>query len=293
MLAIAGAVLPHRAAGERVELLAGGFRFPEGPSVDAAGNIYVVDLGDGKVSRIRPTGARSVFVDTGGSNQSSSFDTAGNLYICHNEPGKTGIWKADPAGKLSIVTFASENGPIRRTNDMAWGAAGRLYFTCPSTDMIHPQGEIHFVDTDGETRLFASGFVFVNGITFDAAKAFLYAGEELAGRNAGWIWRFRVRTDGRAEEKSKELFFPFTGRRFGFDGMKFDERGNLWVAMFSEAALWCISPEGRHVDTIRIPARNPTNLVFGGPDRRTAYVTAKDGNEGKLFRVRMPYAGAI
>jgi sugar lactone lactonase YvrE len=78
----------------------------------------------------------------------------------------------------------------------------------------------------------------------------------------------------------------------GFDGMKFDERGNLWVAMYSEAALWCLSPEGKHIDTIPIPGKNPTNLIFAGEDRRTAYVTVKDDKNGKLFSVRMPHAGA-
>ncbi len=271
----------------RVELLAEGFQFPEGPAVDAAGNVYLVDLGNGLISSIAPDGRRSIFADTGGSNQSSIFDSQRN----HNEPGRSGILKVDPAGAVSVVTLTSDGRPIRRTNDMAWGPGGRLYFTSPSTDMIHPQGEIHFIDTDGHAKSFAGGFAFVNGIAFNQDKTFLYVGEERAAANAGWIWRFRLRPDGKAQERGKELFFAFTGRTYGFDGMKFDERGNLWVAMYSESALWCISPERQHIHTIPVPGKNPTNLVFGGPDRLTAYVTVKDGNNGKLFRIRMPYPG--
>lgn len=280
------------ATASEVKLVADGFQFPEGPSIDAQGNIYLADLGNGMIPRIAPDGARSAFADTGGANQSTLFDKEGNLYVCHNEPGRTGILKIDPTGKVSAVTLTSEGKPIRRTNDMAWGPGGRLYFTGPGTPTIHPEGEIHYIDTDGTTRRFASGFAFVNGIAFDAEKRYLYAGEERAASNAGWIWRFRLAPDGRAEERGKELFFAFTGRRIGFDGMKFDERGFLWVAMYSEAELWSISPEGKHVDTIAISGRNPTNLVFGGPDRRTAYVTVNDDKNGKLFSVRMPFAGA-
>lgn len=280
------------AGGAEVKLVADGFRFPEGPSLDEQGNLYLADLGNGIIPRVAPDGARSVFADTGGTNQSTLFDKEGNLYVCHNEPGRTGILKIDRAGKVSVVTLTSEGKPIRRTNDMAWGPGGRLYFTSPASSTIHPEGEIHFVEPDGTTRRFASGFAFVNGIAFDAEKRYLYAGEERAAANAGWIWRFRMAPDGRAEERGKELFFAFRGKRMGFDGMKFDERGFLWVAMYSEAELWSFSTEGEHAETIAVPGRNPTNLVFGGPDGRTAYVTVNDAPSGKLFSVRMPFAGA-
>jgi gluconolactonase len=279
-------------AGADVKLVADGFQFPEGPSVDAQGNVYLADLGNGIIPKIAPDGSKSTFADTGGTNQSTLFDESGNLYVCHNEPGRTGILKISRAGQVSEVALTSDGNPIRRTNDMAWGPGGRLYFTGPSTNMIHPEGEIHFIDTDGKARRFASGFAFVNGITFSPDKTYLYAGEERAGRNAGWLWRFRIRADGMAEERGKELFYAFSGRQYGFDGMKFDEKGNLWVAMYSEAALWCISPEGKHIDTIPVPGKNPTNLIFAGADRRTAYVTVKDDKNGKLIQVRMPVPGA-
>lgn len=280
------------AGGAEVKLVADGFQFPEGPSVDAQGNVYLADLGNGIIPKIVPDGSKSAFADTGGTNQSTLFDQKGNLYVCHNEPGRTGILKVDAGGHVSEVALTSDGKPIRRTNDMAWGPGGRLYFTSPSTNMIHPDGEIHLIQADGTAKRFASGFAFVNGIAFDKDKTYLYAGEERAGRNAGWLWRFRLRPDGTAEERGKELFFAFSGRPFGFDGMKFDEKGNLWVAMYSEAELWCISPEGKHIDTIPVPGKNPTNLIFAGADRRTAYVTVKDDKNGKLFSVRMPYPGA-
>ncbi|MCC6862308.1 MAG: SMP-30/gluconolactonase/LRE family protein [Bryobacterales bacterium] len=277
-------------AGAQVQLLASGFRFPEGPAVDREGNVYLVNIQDGIINKVTPGGQVSVFADTGGTNQSLLFDAQGALYVCHNEPGRTGILKVDPAGGISVVTTSSDARPIHRTNDMAWGKDGRLYFTSPGSDIIHPNGEIHYIDRDGATHRFASGLVFANGITFDREKNYLYVGEERAGRELGWLWRYKVNPDGSADKAGKELFYQFSGKRYGFDGMKFDANGNLWVAMFSESELWCLSPEGKKVDSIKIPGRNPTNLIFGGPDRQTAYVTVND-KPGKLFSVRMPAPG--
>ena len=277
---------------KEVKLLAHGFLFPEGPAVDREGNVYLVNLENGIINKVTPAGEVSVFVDTGASNQSCIFDGQGNLYICHNQPGRTGILKADKTGKLSVVTLTSGGKPILRTNDMAWGKDGRLYFTAPDRDVIHPAGEIHYIDTDGKTRSFASGLVFANGITFSADKTWLYAGEERAARQLSTIWRYRVNPDGSAAAAGKEVFYRFSGKSYGVDGMKFDQQGNLWVAMYSESELWCFSPEGQKIDSIPIPGKNPTNLIFGGPDRRTAYVTVNHDRDGRLFAVRMPVPGA-
>ncbi len=275
----------------QVKLLASGFKFPEGPALDKDGNVYLVNLGNGIINKVTPAGDVSAYVDTGSTNQACVFDQDGNLYICHNEPGRTGILKVDMARTVSVVTTTSDGKPILRTNDLVWGPAGRLYFTAPDMDIIHPQGAVHYIDSDGKTHCFASGLVFANGIAVSPDRNWLYVGEERSGRNLGSLWRYKLAPDGNAEKGWKELFYLFSGR-WGFDGMKFDEKGNLWIAMYSEAQLWCLSPEGKKIDSIPIPGRNPTNLTFGGPDGRTAYVTVNDGNNGKLFSVRMPAAGA-
>jgi gluconolactonase len=273
----------------RVRVFAEGFRFPERPAIDKQGNIYVVNVQDGVISKVTPDGKISAFADTGGMNQACLFDKEGNLLVCHVEPNRNGILKIDPSGKITEVTTTSDGRPILRTNDMAFGKDGRLYFTAPSSDIIHPLGEIHYIDTDGKTKSFASGLVFANGIAFNADKSYVYVGEERAAKEQSQIWRYKVNADGSADKNGKELFHQFIGR-YGVDGMKFDVKGNLWVAMYSESALWCFSPEGKKIDVIPVPGRNPTNLIFAGPDLRTAYVTAAD-RPGKLIEVKMPVAG--
>jgi len=291
LLLSAGAGAWGQESAREVKLLAHGFLFPEGPTLDAEGSVYLVNLQNGVINKVTPEGQVSVFVDTGGSNQACLFGPDGNLYICHNEPGRNGILKADRNGKVSVVTLTSDGKPILRTNDMVWGKDGRLYFTAPDSDVIHPAGQVHYIDAGGQTRSFAGGLVFANGIAFNADKTYLYVGEERAAREHGVIWRYKVNPDGSAAPAGKEAFYLFTGKRWGFDGMKFDQNGNLWVAMYSESELWCLSPQGKKIDSIPLPGRNPTNLVFGGPDRRTAFVTVNHDRDGRLFTVRMPAPG--
>jgi gluconolactonase len=290
-LAVSGGVILSQPS-DPVKLLASGFRFPEGPSVDRDGNVYLVNLANGIINRVTPAGDVSVYVDTGGSNQACLFDREGDLYICHNEPGRTGILKVDPARKISVVTTTSDGKPIRSTNDLVFGPQGRLYFTAPDSDIIHPSGAVHYIDRDGATHVFASGLVFANGLAVSPDGAYLYVGEERSARNLGSLWRFKLNPDGSAEKAGKELVYQLSGQ-WGLDGMKFDEQGYLWIAMYSEASLWRLSPDGKKIATIPIPGRHPTNLIFAGPDWRTAYVTVEDGDRnGKLFSVRMPFAGA-
>ena len=73
--------------------------------------------------------------------------------------------------------------------------------------------------------------------------------------------------------------------------MKADKEGNIWAAMYTESEIWCFSPGGERIAAYPIPGKNPTNLIFGGPDMMTAYITVHDGDNGKVFVMRMPRAG--
>jgi len=266
------------------QLFATGFSSPEGPALDKNGNLFVVNLQKNIINKITPDGKVLVFMDVGGVNNGAIFDREGNLYVACT--GRRAVLRIDTKGKLSVATAVSDGDSLLGPNDFAWGNDGRLYFTDPWTSSEdNPIGGVHYIERDGRTRRFAGGLAFPNGLVFDLDKTHLYVGETQRCR----ILRYEVNPDGSAGKN--KIFFPM-GEGILADGMKLDVKGNLWVANYSTAELWCISPEGKKIDSIPIPGIHPTNLIFGGKDMRTAYVTVNiDGGNDKVFKVRMPYAG--
>jgi gluconolactonase len=110
------------------------------------------------------------------------------------------------------------------------------------------------------------------------------------------IWAFDIAEDGTPARR--RLVFDF-GRGRGGDGLRLDERGNLWVAagiMFPRHAgetsdvppgVYVLTPEGKLLGRFPMPEDLCTNLVFGGPGRKTLHVTA-----GKsIYKVPLAVSG--
>ncbi|MBT4483083.1 MAG: SMP-30/gluconolactonase/LRE family protein [Candidatus Latescibacteria bacterium] len=267
------------------KLFASGFIFPEGPALDKEGNLFLVDNGGGMIYKVTPDGNVSVIKHVGNCNDGLLFDKNGNLYVA--SCGLEAIMKIDTEGELTLVTDASEGKALLGPNDMAWDNHGRLYFTDPKrSGKRNPVGGIYYIDINGKTTRFDKGLAYPNGIAFDLDKTHVYVAESEMNR----VWKYKVNPDGSSGGrevfiKSEESFVP--------DGMKLDVKGNLWIAVYRPSELWCVSPEGKKLLSIPIPARNATNLTFGGSDMRTIYITAvqKDRKNSSVFTVRAPVAG--
>ena len=269
-----------------LNLLASGLRYPEGPTLDRAGNLYVVEYETNRVIKITPDGAVSTFLEAGVRNNGLIRDARGNFFIA-DWKGRA-IYRADTNGAVSLVADRTSDGDsLRGPNDFAWDLRGNLYFTDPKgSSADNPVGEIHFLDSDLKIHRFAGGLVYPNGLAFDRDGTHLYVGETHINR----IVRFEVRPDGTAGAMA--VFFQM-GEGVWPDGMKVDEEGNLWVTAWTEKEVWCISPAGEKIAAIRLPGQQPrpTNILFGGPDRKTAYITVNEGRNGRVYTIRMPVAG--
>ncbi len=268
------------------KLLAEGFKFPEGPSLDNEGNVILVNFAATYINKVTPAGVVSVVTDVGGRSNGGITDGKGNVFLANTENHKI-LMVELATGKTLRMWDRSVNGEtLRGGNDFAWDPQGRLYFTDPQGSQVRPIGNVCYIDLDGTVKIFATGFCYCNGLTFDKDYKNLYIGET----NAEVIWRFEVNEDGTAG--SKNFFFYMGADGIWPDGIKCDMENHIWLSNWSTTELWRISPAGEKVYTIKFPGTaNPTNLVFGGPDMRTAYVTYNDGPNGKLYTVRMPAAG--
>ena len=253
---------------DKAVLYATGFTFPESPVFGRDGDLYLVNFKDTVINKVSPKGKVSIVVDVGAYNNGAIFDRAGNLYIASS--GLGAILMLDTAKKLKTESSTSDGDSLLGPNDMAWDNAGRLYFTDPKgSSEGNLIGGVHYIGKDGVTHRFAGGLAYPNGIAFSLDKKYLYITETSMNR----LLRYDVHADGTAGARKVIFDFPKDSVP---DGMKIDAEGNFWVAVHSLGEIWRISPSGARLGTVKLPTRYVTNLVFGGPDMKTMYVTAFD-----------------
>ena len=189
-----------------------------------------------------------------------------------------------------------EGSELNSPNDIVVSRSGSIYFTDPPYgrgDTPHglsrPQ-QLAFqgvfrLDPDGAggfrpPRLLADDFAKPNGLCFDLAATLLYVNDTERMQ----IRRFDVLEDG--DLVGGDVFFELDGDpATGFpDGMKLDERGNIWVC--GPGGIWIVSPDGVRLGVIETP-EVAANLAFGMGDRQTLFITANTG----LYRIRTSVAG--
>ncbi len=282
--------------------------FLEGPAVDRDGTVYFSDIAGNRILKRAPDGTVSVFRADSGRTNGNTFDAQGRLISCEgNEQGPGGrrIVRTDlKTGKVEVLTDRFEGKRYNAPNDVVVDSKGRIWFTDPyygeDRAILEMGAEaVYRIDPAGAVVRVASQpqIQRPNGIAIapDAATLYVIDSHSSPGGNRK-VWAFDVAGDGTLS--GQRPVFDF-GRGRGGDGMRLDTRGNLWVAagiMLPRTAgetadvppgVYAITPRGELLGRIPIPEDVITNLAFGGPDRKTLYVTA-----GKaIFRVPVAVAG--
>ncbi len=256
----------------------------EGPCCDADGNLYVVNWkrnGDGPkkngdIAKITPAGKIEVFVELPDQSVGNGivFDKNGSMYVAdytgHN------VLKIDRKTK-KIEVFAHEPR-MNQPNDLAIAPNGTLYASDPS--WAKGTGQLWKIGTDGKVAKVAGDMGTTNGIDVSPDGKILYVNESVQ-RN---VWKFAVKDDGTLGEK--KLLKKFDDH--GFDGMRCDGDGNLYITRYGAGTVVKLSPEGKVLQEIAVLGQKPSNICFGGPDGRTAYVTEVEFNRVVSFRVDSP-----
>lgn len=249
----------------------------EGPGTDAAGNIYAVNFAkQGTIGVVTPAGKGSVYVSLPGESVGNGirFDRNGFMYVAdyvgHN------VLKIDPKTK-EIKVFAHEP-TMHQPNDLAICEDGTLFASDP--DWNGNGGQIWCVTNDGKVTKAAEKLGTTNGIEVSPDGKTLYVNESVQ-RN---IWAFAIAKDKTLSDR--RLFIKFDDH--GFDGMRADVDGNLYVTRHGKGTVVKISPEGKVVKEIDVLGSKPSNLCFGGPDGCTVYVTEVEHTRLVEFRVDRP-----
>jgi gluconolactonase len=258
------------------QLVSQGHKFTEGPAVDARGNVFFSDIPNSRIHKISVDGKVSVFRENTGEANGLMFGPDGRLYACQN--GRKRIVAYAPDGKESVIAEGVNS------NDLAINPRGEIYFTDPE------HKRVWFIDRSGNKRVAHEGILFPNGVRFSPDHAFL----QVADTQGRFIWSFSVQPDGslingipffRLELPDEVESGPL---RSGADGMTVDSDGFLYVA--TKLGIQILDPPGKTVGILRKPGDgDPSNVVFGGPDLHTLYVTSGD----KVFRRTIKKKGVL
>ena len=248
----------------------------EGPACDRDGNIFAVNFEKQQtIGRVTPEGKGEVWVTLPGKSTGNGirFDRKGFMYVAdyvgHN------VLRIDP--KTKDVTVFAHEPRMNQPNDLAIAADGTLYASDPSWK--NSNGQLWRIGTDGKTTLLDGQMGTTNGVDVSPDGKTLYVNESVQRK----IWAFEITADG---VKGKRLHAEFPDH--GFDGMRCDVDGNLYVTRYGKGTVAVVSPEGKVVREVDVLGKQPSNLCFGGPDGKTVYVTEVEKRRLVSFRVERP-----
>jgi gluconolactonase len=248
----------------------------EGPAVDAKGNVYAVNFArQGTIGRTTPDGKSEVFVELpkGSTGNGIRFDRKGMMYVAdytgHN------VLRVDP--KTRRVTVFAHESAMNQPNDLAIAEDGTLYASDPNWK--DGTGQLWRIDPNGKVTKLAEGMGTTNGIEVSPDGKTLYVNESVQ-RN---VWAFDITPSGIT---NKRLLIQFPDH--GFDGMRADVKGNLYITRHGKGTVAVVSPEGKVLREIEVLGTRPSNLCFGGKDGKTVYVTEVDHQRLVQFRTDTP-----
>ena len=255
----------------KLETVAAGFGFTEGPVWDPAGFLYVSDEEINKIFRVNISDGRKEELIALGDPDGNAYDRQGRLIDCASV--LRAIIAISKDGKYEVLADHFEQKKFNSPNDVILGPDGALYFTDPTLDL--PKGakqELPFqgvfrLDKNGQVTLLTKDLTQPNGLAFspDGKKFYVDDSEQ---RN---IRVYDVAGDGKLT--NGRIFGEEPGEKNDGvpDGIKVDREGNLFVT--GPKGIWVWSPDGTHLGTIAMPEQ-PANLTWGGADLSTLYITA-------------------
>ena len=275
-----------------VEQIATGFSFTEGPIWMADGSLHFSDMPGDKRRRWHPTEGVTVLRDPSNKCNGMTRDDHGNLIVC--EHVTSSLVRESPDGTRETLASHWGERELNSPNDVIVAADGSIIFTDPTYGRMPGFGlereqELDFqgvyrVPADGgDLQLLIDDFAQPNGLCFTPDESQLYINDTVHAH----IRVFDVGPDhalsngrvfaegiGTGDLASGELV----------DGMKLDERGNVYVT--GPKGVWIFAPDGEHLGVIEVP-ENVGNVNWGGDDWSTLYIPASTS----VYRVQMKVAG--
>lgn len=284
----------------RIEKLAAGFNFTEGPVwsrvesrllfSDVRGNtVFEWSANQGVRPYIDPVFEGDTTGYSSYASNGLTLDSSGRLIMC--EHGNRVISRVEVDGERTTLVADYLGMRLNGPNDATYDSNGWLYFTDPGSGLEgrddSPLRELDFngiyrLSPDGSLELLHRDQPRPNGIALSPDETTLYVANS-SFEEKMWM-AYDVDSDGLSNPR---VFFDVSDKTADglADGMKVDSRGNVFAT--GPGGVWVFSPEGIHLGTI-MPDEYPANVAWGD-DGQTLYMTAQTG----LYRIRLMTDGPI
>jgi gluconolactonase len=285
--------------------VASGLRFPEGPIAMPDGSVLVVEIAGQTLTRVRADGRNIVVAELGGGPNGAAIGPDGACYICNNGGLTRPDGRADDYVGGSIQRVELETGAVetlythcgaerlKGPNDIVFDGLGGFWFTDQGKHYgrLSDRGAVYYARADGSRIREAIFPMFTpNGIGLSPDGRTLYVSETETGR----LWSFAITGPGEIDKAPWPS--PNGGRIVGgpggyrrFDSMAVEAGGNICVATLVEGGVMVFTPAGDLLEFHEADEYFCTNLCFGGPDLRTAWLTLS--GYGRLIAVDWPRPG--
>ena len=297
-----------------MRVIATDLQFPEGPVVMPDGSVVLVEIRRQTLTRVYPDGRKEIVAKIPGGPNGAALGPDGKIYICNNGgfswvQSKIGIIPGAPAaheyiggsiqrvdlqsGKIETLFTHCGEHPLKGPNDLVFDRHGGLWFSDLGKRRARDMdvGAFYFIKPGFKEIVEGHhGMMPANGIGLSPDEKTVYVAETPTAR----LWAFTV-TAG--EVKPTEVIYrgergkPICG--LGgyqmFDSLAVEASGNVCVATLVSGNISVIAPDGKLIE--QIPTGDPvtTNIAFGGPELKTAYITLS--GKGELVAMDWPRGG--
>ena len=267
------------AAGVTPELVSEAFDNTEGPLGAADGGLYFSDTNASRTYRLDPAGKIAVYRENTDRGNGIAMYRDGTMVWAEE---RRLSWKNQVNGGYSSITPGFR---AFQPNDLIMTAKGGIYFTDPGPRPVVPNLKVNVYYLGPYTRtpmVVDDSVPRPNGVTLSNDEKTLYV-DNTVGME---VFAYDVQDDGTL--KNKRPFATLVGipagqEGFG-DGMGIDSQDRLYVTTLTGVQIF--DKTGKYLGTIKVP-RQPSNVAFSGPGKKTLYITARQG----LYRINLESQG--
>lgn len=261
----------------KVELVAGGFTFTEGPAwFSASGKLRFSDIPASRIHELTPPSTVAIFREPSGNSNGLAVDQNG-LLIAAEHSGRR-VSRTTKTGSIEVVADNWQGKKLNSPNDVVVRSDGTLYFTDPpyggNPNELGFQG-VFRVSPGGTVAVVDMNMFRPNGIALAPDEKVLYVSDS----EHDFVRRYDVASDGSTTNPAKFVDTSNTP-----DGMGMNQQGDLFVS--TQAGVEVYRADGTKVGTLGVPEQ-PANCCFGGSDGKTLYITARKG----LYKVTVNVPG--